>query len=141
MVNLHFIEDECLPSVTKEHVNQYLDQIKNYVREGKSKIHLNRPENRELFDTYVINEAEAKAILLELEAGDYSHMLKNDNPRFPDEILYVFGKEISLLERYSESDKQTLELYIKINKLDDKPIAVEIISLHKALYKLYYPFR
>jgi hypothetical protein len=135
------MKDEMLPSVTKEHVEEYLDQVKKYVREGKSRIHMNRPENKELFDTYVINEAEAKAVLLELEVSNYSHVLKNDNPRFPDEILYVFGKEISLLERYSEVGEQILELYIKINKLDDKPIAVEFVSLHKAKYKLNYPFK
>ena len=46
------------------------------------------------------------------------------------ETLYIFGKEVLLIERYGTAEK-LVPLYIKFNKLDNEFVIV--ISFHESL--------
>lgn len=131
-----------LPKVTKEDIDKYLRQIKEFICKGKLRIDRNkkRPKNMALFDNYVITEEDAKSILLSLSTEEFSHLLRNEHPGYEHEILYVFGKEIELLKRY-EDGKEKLELYIKFNKIDVPFDLLIVISFHVVDYGLNYPFK
>lgn len=53
-------------------------------------------------------------------------------------IMYVFGKDVNLLERNGTEEK-TVSLYIKFNKLENCFIIV--ISFHEQKYPLTYYFK
>ena len=91
-----------------------------------------------LFTDYLIDEAKAKKILLNLDVMDFSAILQNEHAGFEHELLYVFGKDVKLLERYGTKEK-TVSLYIKINKLENNFVIV--ISFHEQKYPLKYYFR
>ena len=95
-------------------------------------------DNVQLFTDYVINEDKAKDIVLGLNVMDFSGILQNEHAGYEHEQLYVFGKEVRLLERYGTSIKN-VSLYIKFNKLKNR--FVIIISFHEQKYPLTYYFR
>ena len=91
--------------------------------------------------SYVIDEAKAREILLSIETKDFSSVVNNVNPRYPNERLYIFGKDVLLVEKYSESEK-VVPLYIKFNKLEMKSGSfVIVVSFHEQKRPLIYPFR
>ena len=49
---------------------------------------------------YVIDEAKAREIILSLTVMDFSDILQNKYKGFEHERLYVFGKDVVLLERH-----------------------------------------
>ena len=53
-------------------------------------------------------------------------------------IMYVFGKDVNLLERNGTEEK-TVSLYIKFNKLEN--CFVIVISFHEQKYPLTYYFK
>lgn len=57
-----------------------------------------RQDNINLFLDYVIDEARAKEIILSLTEMDFSEILQNEHKGFEHEKLYVFGKDVILLE-------------------------------------------
>ena len=69
---------------------------------------------------------------------DFSGILRNEHKGFEHEQLYVFGKDVILLERNGTEEK-TVSPYIKFNKLDS--CFVIIISFHEQKYPLTYYFR
>ena len=69
---------------------------------------------------------------------DFSDAVKNDHPQHPEEILYIFGKDINLMPRYGDSEEK-VSLYIKFNKLTNQYVIV--ISFHKQEYPLTYKFK
>ncbi|MCT7871457.1 MAG: hypothetical protein N4Q18_10760, partial [Lactobacillus crispatus] len=87
---------------------------------------------------YVIDEQKVRDILLSLDANDFSEKLHNKHPGYEYELLYVFGKEIELLERFGNK-KVRIPLYIKINKLLTGFVIV--ISFHKQNYPIKYYFK
>ena len=87
---------------------------------------------------YVIDEAKAKEIILSLRVTDFSDILPNEHKGYEYERLYVFGKDVTLLERYG-TEKKTVSLYIKFNKLEDRFVIV--ISFHEQRHPLTYYFR
>lgn len=87
---------------------------------------------------YVIDETIAKDILLGLEATDFSEILQNEHKGYEHELLYVFGKDVKLLNRFCSEEEQ-VSLYIKFNKLES--LYVIVISFHKQKYPLNYKFR
>ena len=87
---------------------------------------------------YVIDEAKAKEIILSLTAMDFSEILQNEHKGYEYEKLYVFGKDVTLLERNGTEEK-IVSLYIKFNKLEN--CFVIIISFHEQKYPLTYYFR
>lgn len=121
-------------------IETYLKKVTDAISRGEYRIEINakRKANRDLFQDYVINEEKAREILLSLKVTDFSDILQNDHPGFEYETLYVFGKNIELLERYGTT-KKNVSLYIKINLLKDDFVIV--ISFHEQRFPLKYYFR
>ncbi len=80
----------------------------------------------------------AKDILLGLTATDFSEVRNNEHRGFEHELLYIFGKDVKLVERFGNSDK-LVSLYIKFNKLEN--CYVIVVSLHEQKYPLKYYFK
>ena len=97
-----------------------------------------RQDNINLFLNYIIDEAKAKEIILSLTVMDFSEILQNEHKGFEHEKLYVFGKDITLLERNGTEEKM-VSLYIKVNKLEN--CFVIVISFHEQKYPLTYYFK
>lgn len=91
-----------------------------------------------LFWNYVIDETKVKEILLSLAAADFSEVRNNEHKGFEHELLYIFGKNVKLLER-TGTDEKTVSLYIKFNKLENSFVIV--ISFHEQKFPLEYYFR
>ena len=132
-------EDKVL-NIDQKDIEQYLSEVKNAVEKDKYRIDRNakRQDNINLFLDYVIDEAKAKEIILSLTAMDFSEILQNEHKGFEHERLYVFGKDVVLLERTGTEEK-TVSLYIKFNKLEN--CFVIVISFHEQKYPLTYYFR
>ena len=123
-----------------EEIEAYLNEVKEAIQIGKYRLDRNRKrqDNIDLFLKYVIDEAKAREILLSLTAEDFSEILKNEHAGYEHERLYVFGKDVLLLER-SGTEEKMVSLYIKFNKL--KNCYVIVISFHEQKYPLKYPFK
>jgi hypothetical protein len=126
--------------ILQSDIEKYLCEVKDAVRGGRYRIEQNsrRQDNLDLFLNYVIDETKAKEILLDLTALDFSEILQNKHKGFEHEKLYVFGKDVQLLERIGNS-KKTVSLYIKFNKMED--CFVIVISFHEQKYPLQYYFK
>jgi len=127
-------------NIEKKEIEQYLSEVKDAVRNNRYRLDMNRkrPDNIQLFLDYVIDEAKAKDIILDLTALDFSEILKNEHKGREHERLYVFGKDVTLLER-TGTEERTVSLYIKFNKLEN--CFVIVISFHEQKYPLTYYFR
>ena len=127
-------------SIDKKDIEQYLSAVKDAVEKDNYRLDRNarRQDNINLFLDYVIDEAKAKEIILSLTAMDFSEILQNEHKGFEHEQLYVFGKDVVLLERTGTEEK-TVSLYIKFNKLEN--CFVIVISFHEQKYPLTYYFR
>lgn len=121
-------------------IEQYLSEVKAAVKNDRYRIDRNskRQDNLNLFLDYVIDEAKAKEVILDLTAMDFSEILPNEHRGFEHEKLYVFGKDVILLER-NGTEKKTVSLYIKFNRLEDGFVIV--ISFHKQKYPFTYYFK
>ena len=121
-------------------IDAYLCKVKDAIKKDNYQIANNsrRKDNKKLFWDYTIDEKMAKEILLELTAYDFSEILKNEHRGYENEFLYVFGKDVRLLERFG-SDEKLVHLYIKFNRLDDGYVVV--ISLHEQKYPMSYYFK
>ena len=112
-------------------IDEYLSIVRQAVREDRYEIERNenREENLKLSWQYMLPEEEIKKIIYSLTPLDFSEAVKNRKKRFANEILYVFGKNVNLIERDSGQEKE-IELYIKFNKEIDNYVIV--ISFHEA---------
>ena len=124
-------------SVTKSDVEQYLSDVFAAVNVGRYQISP-RQKNQDIYMDYVFTEEDAKKVILSLTAYDFSDAVQNDHPQHPEEILYIFGKDINLMPRYGDSEEK-VSLYIKFNKLTNQYVIV--ISFHKQEYPLTYKFK
>lgn len=127
-------------NITKKDIDIYLGEVKAAIRQNRYRIEMNsrRQDNLELFFTYILDEAMTKDILLSLTVNDFSEVLQNDHKGYEHELLYVFGKDLRLLERLGNSSK-LVSLYIKFNKLDNAYVIV--VSLHEQKYPIKYYFK
>ena len=127
-------------NIERESIEQYLLEVKESVKKDKYRLDHNsrRQDNIKLFLDYVIDEAKVKEVILDLKPQDFSTILQNEHKGFEHEKLYVFGKDITLLERNGTEEK-TVSLYIKFNKLEN--CFVIIISFHEQKYPLTYYFK
>lgn len=123
-------------NLSQSEVETYLEQVKHAVSQNCYKLSLNpnRLDNQRLFMHYLIKEDDVPGIIMTLTYKDFLEAVPNEHPRFGHETLYVFGKELELLERLG-SEKKLVSLYIKFNKLDDNYVI--IVSFHEA----HYPFK
>ena len=121
-------------------IESYLSEVKAAVISNRYRLDRNtkRQDNINLFLDYVIDEQKAKEIILSLNATDFSEILQNHHIGYEHEQLYVFGKDVNLLERIGVKEKK-VSLYIKINKLENNFVIV--ISFHEQKYPLHYYFK
>lgn len=126
--------------ITQNEIEVYLTEVKEAIQNNRYRIEKNsrRQDNIDLFVNYVIDETIAKDILLGLEATDFSEILQNEHKGYEHELLYVFGKDVKLLERMGNTSK-TVSLYIKFNKMEN--CYVIIVSLHEQRYPIKYYFK
>ncbi len=126
--------------VTLNDIDVYLTEVKEAIQKNRYRIELNshRQDNRNLFLTYVIDETMAKDILLGLTATDFSEILQNEHKGYEHELLYIFCKDVELLERMGNTSK-IVSLYIKFNKTDN--CYVIVVSLHEQKYPINYYFK
>ncbi len=127
-------------NITQEEIEEYLLDVKKAVSEDRYRLDRNsrRQDNIDLFINYVIDESKAKDIILSLEVMDFSEIVQNEHVGFEHEMLYIFGKDVQLLER-TGTEEVTVSLYIKFNKLENNYVIV--ISFHEQHYPLNYYFR
>lgn len=121
-------------------VENYLEAVKCAVKAHRYRLDMNvkRPDNRKLFDTYLLTMRDTEKIILDLNAMDFSDAVPNEHVGFEHETLYIFGKEVLLIERYGTAEK-LVPLYIKFNKLDNEFVIV--ISFHEQRHPLTYYFK
>ena len=126
--------------IGKNDIEQYLSEVKEAVRNDRYRIERNarRQDNINLFFDYIMDEAKAKEILLSITTKDFSEILQNEHVGFEHERLYVFGKDVKLLERNGRKEK-TVSLYIKFNKIEG--CFVIVVSFHEQKYPFTYYFR
>lgn len=125
---------------TIEEIEKYLNEVKALVACDKYRIDRNRKrqDNVALVNSYIIDEKREKQILLSLTPYDFSEVRNNEHAGYEYELLYIFGKDVELLERYG-SEVKTVSLYIKFNKLEDRLLIV--ISFHEQKFPLKYYFK
>ena len=121
-------------------VENYLEAVKCAVKAHRYRLDMTakRPDNRKLFDTYLLTMRDAENIILDLNAMDFSDAVPNEHVGYEYETLYIFGKEVLLIERYGTAEK-LVPLYIKFNKLDNEFVIV--ISFHEQRHPLTYYFK
>ena len=105
-------------------IERYLSDLKDAVKKNRYRIERNFKK--------------AKEIILSLTPYDFSGILQNEHKGYEQERLYVFGKDVTLLERSGSAEKQ-VSLYMKFNKLEN--CFVIVISFHEQKYPLTYYFR
>ena len=127
-------------NIDQKDIQQYLSEVKDAVEKDNYRLDRNakRQDNIDLFLDYVIDEAKVKEIILSLTVMDFSEILQNEHKGYEQENLYVFGKDVTLLERNGTEEKE-VSLYIKFNKLENS--FVIIISFHEQKFPLTYYFR
>lgn len=127
-------------NISQYEIENYLLEVKKAIQSNRYRIERNshRQDNINLFLDYVIDETKAKDILLGLTATDFSEVLHNEHKGYEHELLYVFGKDVELLERTGNKSK-TVSLYIKFNKMDN--CYVIVVSLHEQKYPIRYYFK
>lgn len=120
-------------------IEEYLSIVRQAVREDRYEIERNenREENLKLSWQYMLPEEEIKKIIYSLTPLDFSEAVKNRKKRFANEILYVFGKNVNLIERDSGQEKE-IELYIKFNKEIDNYVIVISFREAKHPVKKYF---
>lgn len=123
-------------NITKSHIEQYLLDVCSSVNAGRYQISA-RQKNQEIYTDYIFDEKAAKDVILSLTAADFSDAVKNEHPSHPEEILYIFGKDVKLLPRFGGGERD-VSLYIKINKLVNHYVV--IISFHEQEHPLTYKF-
>ena len=126
--------------IEKKDIELYLSEVKEAVASGRYRLDRNsrRQDNISFFLDYIIDEAKAKELILGLTAMDFSEILQNKHKGFEHERLYVFGKDVTLLERNGTEEK-IVSLYIKFNKLEN--CFVIVISFHEQKHPLTYYFK
>lgn len=118
-------------------IELYLQGVWDAIEAGKYQI-APRPKNRKLLTEYLITEEEEVDIIKGLTPMDFSNAVPNDHKGREDETLYIFGKDISLLERFGNQERN-VSLYIKFNKISD--LYLFVISFHEQVYPLSYYFK
>lgn len=126
--------------VTITDIDKYLEEVKADINAGRYRVEMNdnRQDNQDLFFDYIISEEKRKRILLSLETTDFSEIRHNTHKGYEHERLYVFGKDVKLLRRFS-SGEERVSLYIKFNKLESRYVIV--ISFHKQKHSIKYMFK
>lgn len=124
-------ENDKLINFTEDQIDTYLNDVAVCTENGKYTI--SKQGNRIKNDIYMrhnnISDAKAIEIVESLTAKDFCYAMHNDNedPKFCDEILYLFCKEIEHNVRGRLVD---LAIFIKINLIEPSQFTF-IVSFHK----------
>lgn len=123
-----------------EEIEKYIAGVKASVRAGRYRIDVSRKRqaNMDLYKDYVIGETGSKDILMNLTADDFCEAVKNKHMGFEQEILYIFGKDVKLWQRFG-TEEEKVSLYIKFNRLDSRFVIV--VSFHKQIRPVTYAFK
>lgn len=127
---------------TKEEIYVILQKIKDCINDNHYTIsqNNNRIENIQFINDYRLDSRKQKIILLNIKVTDFCHSLKNKNPGFEHENLYVFCPQRTLFNVFGE--EEFVDIYTKINIIeygDNKRII--IVSFHKRNKPINYLFR
>ena len=97
-------------NIDQKDIEQYLSEVKEAVERDNYRLDRNarRQDNINLFLDYIIDEAEAKEIILSLTVMDFSEILQNEHKGYEQEKLYVFGKDVTLWRGTGQKKKQYL---------------------------------
>ena len=127
-------------NIGRKEIDCYISEVKKAVKNGKYRLERNdrRQDNQDLFFNYVLDEQKVRKIILDLSVEDFSEVLQNKHKGYEYERLYVFGKDVTLLERFGSREK-TVSLYIKFNKLEN--CFVIVVSFHEQRYPIKYYFK
>ena len=127
-------------NIGRKEIDCYLSGVKKAVKNGKYRLERNdrRQDNQDLFFNYVLDEQKVRKIILDLSVEDFSEVLQNKHKGYEYERLYVFGKDVTLLERFGSREK-TVSLYIEFNKLEN--CFVIVVSFHEQRYPIKYYFK
>ena len=127
-------------NIGRKEIDCYLSEVKKAVKNGKYRLERNdrRQDNQDLFFNYVLDEQKVRKIILDLSVEDFSEVLQNKHKGYEYERLYVFGQDVTLLERFGSREK-TVSLYIKFNKLEN--CFVIVVSFHEQRYPIKYYFK
>ena len=134
-----------LKDFTKDKIKYYLSEIKELIDNDCYSIEINasREENLEFLQDYNINTKKEKEILMSLEYTDFCYAVKNktNNPKYANEILYIFNKKYPLF-KIGEDCSENIDIYIKTNKIDTRSgKRVIVISFHKRNKNIEYLFK
>ena len=80
---------------------------------------------------YSITDAYVIEVLSELTIEDLEEVTMNRNPKYPKRELFVFSKEVVLLN--ADAKEVSEKLYIKLS-IDEKDRSLIVISFHDAKY-------
>lgn len=80
---------------------------------------------------YSITDAYVIEVLSELTIEDLEEVTMNRNPKYPKRKLFVFSKEVVLLN--ADAKEVSEKLYIKLS-IDEKGRSLIVISFHDAKY-------
>ncbi len=100
---------------------------------GKDYTIIPRDKNNLLREMYIIDDHEIKTILLDLSVDDFIKTELSNSEEFPDDIVHIFKKDVSLIMRYSDKiELQNVMLYIKFTWTSNNMIGnLIIISFHR----------
>ena len=109
----------------------FLNQMNLMLKDNETKVDIcpHRQKNFIFYYLYNINEDYVRKVLGELTISDLRDVTLNTNPKYPSEDLYVFSKNVVLLNADSREVEE--ELYIKIS-IDEKGKIITTISFHPA---------
>ena len=126
--------------VDKTHIEDYLADVRHKIQNDLFILAINekRVENFKLLANHIIDENIVKETISNLTPEDFSNILRNKHKGYEYELLYVFGKTVTLEEKKSRKPI-AVPLYIKINNVRDR--SVIIISFHEQKYPLTYYFK
>jgi methylase of polypeptide subunit release factors len=127
---------------TKKEISAVLQKIQECVSSGKYTIaqNENREENIAFIREYNLTSDKQRRLLMQIDVEDFCHTLKNINPGFEHEILYVFCSQVSLFNLNDE--EKHLDLYTKFNILDlCSGSRAIVISFHERNKPIDYLFR
>ena len=115
----------CLSTNDYRKVERFLSSIKPYLKTGEFKVKPSS-KNNEFDKKYNLKHKQKTEILCSLCADDCVKIAPNDNPRYEDNELFVFQKNVEL-EVYGEQSQA--KLYIKMYLTQNSVILV--ISFHE----------
>lgn len=123
---------------SQEDISRYLEDAKELFKNNKYMISYNgnRQENYQLIMDYVISEYDKKMILLSITSDNFVKRESNTKEKYHNEIMYVFGKNVDLMNR-DTGELEQVQLYIKMCIIF---AFCTVVSFHKAKYPIHYAF-